>query len=716
FFQTGVKYNNSLSLVGGNDNANYYFSFSDLQEKGIIPNNKYRRNTFKIATQAKVSKWFSMSADVNYIMSGGDRIQQGSNTSGVMLGLLRTPPTFDNAAGYELAGGVQRNYRHGGGYDNPYWTANKNKYTDQVNRLIGNTQFTAIATEWLTFTYRLGVDWYSMKYKDYFAINSRSFPFGRVNVRNQVNRDISSDLLATVNKDLTKDINLKFTLGHSMTELYYQYNDGLASDIFIPEYYNLNNTTSISALEKTWKLRRAGVFGDLGLSWKSMIFVNITGRNDWSTTLPEKNNSFFYPSFSGGFIFTELPFLKDNKYVPYGKIRASYSLVAMDATPYNTITYFNKPLISDGWLQPDGIIFPVNGITAWSINTQLGNDNLKPEKTKTLEVGADLKFINNRAGLGFTWFKNNGEDLLLPVSIAASSGFLTYYGNTGSLETKGIELTIEGKPVKTKNFEWNVAVNYSKYKSEVIKLAEGIDNVFLGGFTDPQIRAVVGMPYRSIFGYDWERDGDGNVIIDDSGTPETNPNYGYPISGTEMVPLGNVDPDWTMGITNTFTYRNVSLSFLFDIKKGGKMWNGTRGALDYFGTSFGTITRDEDYTFEGVKQSNGSANDIVVRLDQNWRRNNSGSGFTGPTSPYIEDAEWIRLRNLTLSYSFTNMLKKTFIKGLDIFFTGTNLWLLTPYSGVDPETSLLGNANAQGIDYFNMPGTKSYTVGLILAF
>ena len=412
--------------------------------------------------------------------------------------------------------------------------------------------------------------------------------------------------------------------------------------------------------------------------------------------------------------------------------------MAKDAPAYATDTYFGTPYLGDGWTT--GIItWPFMGYPGYSWSQVyiqdapydiLGNPNLKPEKTKTFEIGADLKFIQNRIGVSYTYFSNKGEDLILLVPIASSTGYNNMWQNAGSMRTRGHEVTLDLVPIKGKNWQWDIILNFAKLNNEVLELAPGVDNLFLGGFTDPQIRAVAGQPYRSIYGYDWVYDANGQMVIENSGSPDPtaadyNPYYGYPIMGDDMIPLGNIDPKWTMGIGTNLRWKDLALYVLVDIKNGGQMWNGTRGAMDYFGVSEGTASRNDMYTFDGVMGTvgadgtpvtSGVTNTTAVQLGQWWRTSGYGSGFTGPTSDYIEKSNWVRLRTVTISYSFTRLLKKTFIKGLDLYFTGTNLWLSTPYTGIDPETNLMGNSNAQGIDYFNMPGTKSYTVGLNVAF
>ena len=717
FFQTGLTTDNSIALSGGGDVSTFYFSFSDNQTKGIIPNNTMHRNTFKISGDTKLSEHWKVSGNANYIITSANRIQQGNNTSGIMLGLLRTPPTFDNGAGYIFSSdyllpdgsqlpsaGFERSYRHGIYYDNPYWTANENHYQDAVNRLIGSAQVDYLANKWLSFTYRIGMDWYGRKIVDNLAVGSSTQPAGWAKRGEELSKNFNSDLFMTIDKNFAKDFNVHFILGQNMTEQFFTSLNSQALGLVIPNYYDLNNTASIASQESTSDRRGAGFYGDLTLSWKNMLYLTGTGRNDWSTTLPAGKNSFFYPSVGLGWIFTQLNGLKDNKVLPYGKVRVSYAITAKDAPPYSTFTPYTAPAIADGWTIP-GLTWPFNGTNGFLLSSTLGNNQLKPEKTANFETGIDLKFIQNRIGISYTYFNNKTTDDILQVPIAASSGYTSVWLNAGSIRTTGHEVTLDLVPIKSKNWEWDVTFNWSKIDNKVLALAPGINRLYLGGFTGSEIDAVVGQPYRTIYGYDWERDKNGNVLIGSDG---------YPIESQNETALGNVDPKWTAGIGSTLRWKDLSLYFLVDIKHGGKMWDGTRGAMDYFGVSAGTLNRGEYVVFDGVL-ADGSKNTMKVPLSQDWYQA-AGSGFVGATAPYIEDAGWVRLRTLTLTYNLSKFLKKTFIRQLSVYFTGTNLLVFDHYKGVDPETSLAGSQNAQGIDYFNMPGTKSYTLGLNVAF
>ncbi|MGC9341105.1 MAG: hypothetical protein ACP5E3_00240, partial [Bacteroidales bacterium] len=392
----------NLSLSGGNDNTTYYFSVSNVNSEGVIPNNTFDRTTFKLSANTKLSDKFSTGASVNYITSKANRIQQGSNISGIMLGLLRTPPTFDNSAGYEFPDGTQRNYRGGPGYDNPYWTSNNIAYKDDLHRMIGNFNINYYATPWLSFTYRLGTDTYTTSVKDQFAINSNEYPAGRVYTDRYTSTDINSDLLMNINTDLSQDLALGITLGHNMYQRETNYVNGEANGLDIPGFYNMRNSSDVIPSEGTFKKRTAAFFGDFGLSFQDMIFVNFTDRLEWSTTLPVDESPFNYWSASAGCVFTELPMLQGNSVLPFGKLRVSYAQVANDAAAYSNATYYVQAGAGDGW-STIGMNYPftnpLGSFSGFTYSGVLGDPLLGPELQNTFEVGADLRFFNGRVGI-----------------------------------------------------------------------------------------------------------------------------------------------------------------------------------------------------------------------------------------------------------------------------------------------------------------------------
>lgn len=735
FFQMGNTYTESLNMAGGTEFGSYFFSLSNSTSKGVVPMSSFGRTTVRITGDAKISARLKASGSMGYTNSGGTRIQQGSNVSGVMLGLLRTPISFDNSNGfgaegannpeaYMFANGTQRTYRGGGGYDNPFWTVNRNQFRDNVDRFIGYFQLNYYVTDWLDVMYRLGSDNYSDKRKMDFAIYSRNVPAGQIQEHEINSSDINSDLILTMTQKLTDDLVAKFLLGNNIyqskgSSLYVQ-GDGLV----IPDFYHISNTSSQITRQSESTLRRMAFYGDLTLDFKSMIYLNGTIRNEMSTTLPEANNSFWYGSGNLSFVFTEAfkDAMQDGP-LSFGKIRLNYAIVGKDAPLFSTTTPFIQATFTDGWTS--GISFPMMGFVAYTMGDILGSESLRPEKTNSFEAGIDLSFFDNLFGLNLTYYTTKNIDQIFNVPVSPASGFWRMVMNAGEISTSGFEGVLTVTPVNADNFKWDIGVNFSTYTNMVDKLAEGVENIFIGGFEGSSIRAVAGKPYGTIFGFGWLRDANGNVIINDD---PNSAEYGFPILDPLEKDYGSSNPDWLMGIRNSLTWEGLSFSFLIDMKQGGVLWNGTKGALYYFGTHKETEIRGSKKVFTGVKgdgslDENGNpvtrgANDIEVTLDENWLAFGNGNGFYGSnTEDFIEDAGWIRLREVSVSYEIPKtIVESTPFSGIIITFTGRNLWLSTDYTGVDPETNLMGAYNAQGLDYFNMPGTRTYNVSLNVKF
>jgi len=737
FFQTGISTNNRLSVSNGNDLGTYYFSISNLDQTGIVPNNEYGRTTLRLNATSKLSDKINVGGDFAYTNSRATQIQKGSNVSGVMLGLVRTATTFDNSAGYEFPDGTQRNYRNGGGYDNPYWVSNKIAFDENVNRFTGSANFDIRFTDYLNLSYTGGIDWYNRRYLDRFAVNSRGYPAGYYDEYMNYAGIFNSDLLLNFQKDLGQDFDIKVTLGHNMYSTYSKYLYGDANGLEIQEFYQLSNSATNTVSSGVSNYRTAAFFGDVHMAYKNILYLGITGRNDWSTTMPEANQSAFYPSVSIGFVFTELGALKGNDLLSFGKLRASAARTANIAGAYNTSNYFYQAGTGDGWT--NGVNFPYLGQTGFAIGSGLGNPDLKHETMDSWEVGVELRLLKNRVSLDASYFHNLNTDLLMSVPIAPSTGFTSVFLNAASMQSKGVELSLNATAVNSSKFQWDILANFTKLDNTVEKLAPGVDNLFLGGFTTPQVRAVAGEKYGSIFGEEWYRDENGNVLINDD--PTDNFRDGFPWTDTRTLrPIGNTQPDWTANITNTFTFfKSVTLNFMWDIKKGGMMYNGTAFAMNYFGTTARTASREVYYTPEGtidfdltpaenivvfdgvyghlengLPVGSGVKNSTPVVLDQAWFTGHGSNFGGGPTVAAMEHADWVRLRDITLSYNLP--VKKKYMKFAQVYFTGKNLLLFTPYTGIDPETNLQGASNGQGMDYFNNPGSKTYMFGLKVTF
>lgn len=736
FFRTGVTTDHDLALSGGSDNANYRFSIGRRNQTGIVPLSEWGRTSIKFAGDVKLSPRIRTAASVGYTNSGGRRVQQGSNISGLMLGLSRSPINFDNSNGsddpedasaYQLADGTQRNYRGGGGYDNPYWTINENPFTDQVNRLYGFTSVTYDATKWLNVFYRLGTDVYSDNRQNIFAINTRTAPAGQTFLEKHNYRHVNSDLWITLSHDFNEKFSGSLMLGNNLyaenyNRLYVQ-GDGFT----FPDFTHISNAQSVLTRDLTQTKRTSALFFDAKASYDDWVFLNVTGRNEWSSTLPLENRSFFYPSASLGLVLSEGLGFSDNKVLPYAKLRVSYAQVGNDAPIYALLSYYGNAAIGDGWT--NGVAFPQQGLSGFTYDDVLGNPNIRPEKTTSFEIGADLRFVKNRIGVDFTYYSAASVDQIFAVPVAASSGAIQLIANAGRIENKGVEVVLNFTPVKGKDFRWDGQVNFTTNRNQVIELAEGVETVFLGGFLGTSVRNVPGQEYGQIYGGTFLRDTVSGMMVIES---DSSKDFGFPIESGEEAVIGNPNPRWLMGFRNTFTYKGLYLSVLFDFRQGGDIWNGTQGALAYFGTAALTEDRGAVTVFEGVKgtvdadgnlllqDENGNAgtitNNIEATLDEDWYLGNGG-GFGNVAEHFVQDGSWIRLRELTLGYELPReWFEKTPFAGINVGASARNLWLSTKYEGIDPETNLTGSNNAQGLDYFNMPNTKSYSFRLGIQF
>lgn len=735
FFTTGTGMIHSLAVSGGNNDLTYRVSAGLTNQDGIIPLSYLKKLNLGFVTDYKFSSIFNVSTTVNFANSRTNRPQQGSNVNGIMLGLLRTPPTFDNSGGVSdptdpLAfmlddnTGRQRSYRGTGGYDNPYWTINMNPYTDNTNRVFGNIAATLNPLPWLSITNRFGGDYYVTDLKQIYSKGSSGANVtGLVFEYSLSNLIVNNDLFATATKKFDA-FDLSLMVGQNIYNNYYKGFALIGNGINFNEYQGISNTQSQTLSVEDYRHRRTAYYARFNAGFNNYLFLDITGRQEQSSTLPTANRSFFYPSASLGFVFSEA--LKMNTgMLSFGKLRVSYAKVGKDLSPYRLQTYYSQPLPSDGWT--DGVSFPFNGLTGYVKSNTIGNPTLKAEQTTSLEFGADIRLFQNRLSFDYTYYSSKSKDLLNSVSIAKSSGFGNVYLNAASMENKGHELTVSATPVKSESVDWTITVNYNSFKNKVTRLAEGIDRFDFNGFSGIFVSALVGQPYGVIYGTGYERDKEGRLVINDDGTPGDGA-YGMPIVANDLKYIGNTNPKWTGGISNNISWKGLNFYFLFETRQKYDIWNGTWGAMTNFGTSKNTENRYTNTVFEGVEGhmddegklvSSGKANAISVELNEDYYTG-VGSGFT-VNEPFVQDATWVRLREISLGYklksgSFFKNTSKAWFSAATFSVSGRNLWLKTDYEGVDPETSLFGSQAAQGFDYFNNPGSKSFAFSVKLDF
>ena len=735
FFQTGVSWTNTLSASGSSESMTYRFSASDLKQEGVVPNETYKRRTFNLGATLKATEKLNFETSMNYTRSDFNRIQQGSNTSGLLLGLYRTPATFDNTNGlgadesvnnalaYEFADRSQRNYRGGGGYDNPYWVVNNAPGDEEVHRVFGNFKATYNFSPWAILMLNAGVDVTADKRKQSFEIGSRTNPTGRI-INDEFTTTLSNvNLILSGDGDITEDLDFNYTAGTTMTSFNRTRLNATGVGLLFPGFMDISNTTTVSGFEDRTYYKQLGIFANVQFGWKDKLYLSASARQDYDSRLrdPAKpfkasDIDFFYPSVSGSYIFSGDLF-PESDVLTFGKIRASWAQVgAPPPVSYSTSTSYEIAGIAGGW--GNGITFPINNVTSFEQDNLLGNSGLKSELTTTQEYGIELRFWGNRLTFDAAYFTSDIEDAILNASLPASSGFTSQWVNAGIMEADGWEVSVGAVPFQSEDFSWNTQLNWSKSETVVKQLAPGIERLFLAGFATAGTYLVEGLPYGAIVGGAYLRTEAGTATDTSLSIPNgdivINSSNGHQaVDNTQRV-IGDPNPDFILGWNNQLNYKNWNLNFLFDWKQGGDVWNGTAWALSFFGRSELTAqTREETpFAIDGVlPDGNGGfvPNNIEIVRDRSYWTSAVG-GFGSIGEQFVDDGGWVRLRELSLSYNFPKELFEGIlpIESAYITFTGRNLWLSADYNGVDPETSLTGNGNGQGFDYFNMPGTRSY--------
>jgi hypothetical protein len=515
--------------------------------------------------------------------------------------------------------------------------------------------------------------------------------------------------------------NSSFVIGANIYDNYYQQLYAEGNNLLSPNFANMANASTYITKDIYGQHRKYSGYGVARFDWNNVVFLEGTLRMDRTSTLAKEFNTYLYPSLNLGYVFSEDMNLNP-KFLSYGKVRTSFAMVGKDAPAYVTKTYYNAGSTIDPWAS--GVQFPFNGVGGFQSSTSLGNSRLQNEYTYSYEIGTELKFFENRVGVDLTQYYNVSTNQIIPVSVSPSSGYTSQYLNAGKIQNWGLEAMLNITPVKTKSFKWDVMVNWSMNRSKVLSLYPGLTNLGMGGFASTDIQQVVGQQYGVLYGTDWLRDASGNVVIDDDQSSTT---YGKPLADVKPTVIGNPNPNFLMGFGNTFTYKRLSLNVLLSWKNGGQLWNGTRGALVTMGTAKETEARGTETVFTGVLghldannnivhydaslnevSGAGAVNTISTALNQAWYQGNGG-GFGAVSSQFVENADFLKLREIALNFSFDTKKWKT-VKAFDVGFFARNIILWTPYTGIDPEQSLTGASNLQGLDYFNMPGICSFGI------
>jgi len=710
FFRTGHVTDNNVSATGATDKSKYLLSYSYLRNDGITPNTDFTRHSFFGKFSNQLSSNVTANFQMNYINSVNDRITEGNGISNPLWTVFAAPITW-NPLPSTNPNGSQNLYRSPF-RNNPYFVIQNSGFVSAVNRFLPTASLVYAPLPWLSITERFGGDIYSDESNYHepntFVQGSTFNGNGGVSNRTETYRQFNNDLIAEIHKDLSPVLKGTFLAGMNILSrndrVYTQTGQGQN----IANFYNITNFTTLTSLDIMSKYRKVGYYAQANLDYKNMLNLALTGRYDGSSVLNQNKAYYPYGSAALGFIFTEL--MKGNpSALSFGKVRVSYSAVGNDdLPPYSLTTPF---ALANG--SANNILYPYSGNggvqTGFLKGNLLGNPNLKNESLKEFETGLELKFLNNRLSFEGSYFVRKTTDLLTLVPVAPSSGYYKEQLNAGSMQDKGIEILISGTPIKTRDFSWDVLVNFTRIRNKVLKLAPGVSNIQFGGFGGGGgTYAFAGKPYGMLYGVLYKRDAKGNIVIDDDTNSST---YGAPLQADTLGIIGNTNPDFLAGISNTFTYKAFSLSFLFDWRQGGDILNLDDHYNWFYGTAKATANR-APRVVPGVTNSDGKPNTISVGGQTYW------STISNIDEASVEKGTFVKLRTASLSYSLhSESIKKTPFRSIVISLTGNNLFIYKPnFSSADPEASISGSGNGQGVTNYMTPTTRTYILGVRLGF
>ncbi|MCA1803503.1 MAG: SusC/RagA family TonB-linked outer membrane protein [Rhodothermaceae bacterium] len=703
FLTTSFTQSHDLSIGGGTAVSRFYASASIMDQGGIVENNNdFMRNAFRITADTRAGDKLRLEATASYTETERNYVSQGS-ASGVMGALFW--PRNDNMRDYLNPDGTQRTIT---GSDNPYWGTINKPFESNVSRtmIVGSAFYDPF--DFLNITYRLGTDRYTDRRMNYEATGSTFNEQGIINLADINNQITTSTLLVTGSTTLGGVFNTSLTLGQNLEMSDRQVMSQTGQNFIDPDFPSINNVLESDRRTSRNETRRrlVGAFVDFNVDWNNIVFMNFRGRNDWSSTLPVNNRSFFYPAVSTSIVvnelLNELGYDIDGSVLSYLKLRASWARVGKDAPPHilaNTLATATNTFT----VAPTGFISNVNNF--------FGNPALKPEFTNSIEVGADVRFLDERLGLDFSYYKTTTDEQILGTRTPPSSSSFLAYLNGGSIQNEGVEMIVSTFPVRGNDFNWKLDFNFAKNTATVKDLPGTLDRVELStawaAYSVAQGSAFLDGPLFGINGRVWKTNDAGELLLDNAGYPQVDPVLAF---------IGNREPDWIGGISNTLNFRNFSLSMTWDVRIGGDIFNATENALVRSGLSTKTLNRGETVVFDGIVESTGERNTQSVVLDQNYYTTlyaNNGREF-------VEDGTWYRMRFITLGYSVpTQRLSGLPIRSLQIFVTGRNLLLFTDYSGVDPEVTGsgagVGGAGSFGFDNLGVPSTRGFDFSVRLS-
>ena len=723
FFESGVSTSHSVALSGvSNDNKmTYYLSFSHSSDDGILPGDKdnYKRNTIAYRGSYDATDWFKLSSSVNVSTSKTNTVAAYQGTS-FIDGIMEFPRDISLVDRQDLSSAFNtpEAWYTPYGITNPYWAIANNYNQNNSKQVFGKIQADIKPIQQLTLTYRFGFDYTDYDHKigypqiglDDALINddmgyapSNMNQAGYVAATYMRKHELNHDFLANwTDKYLDGKLDVNVNVGVNMNERQYSYIDTQTSNLtFYTDFWDLSNGATKDMLEEHQQKRRlVGLFGDITLGWDDMLYLELTARNDWSSTLPLEKNSYFYPGATLSWIFTKL--IPKNKILDFGKIRLAYGKTGNDASPYLTGHRFTQGW-ANGYYGSDIIKFPFNGLNAFQATSSIGSTDLKPEMTSEFEVGLNLALLQNRINIDFAYYHRETNDQIFTLPVDPSTGYSSMVTNFGKVRNTGIELLVNTTPIRTKDFRWDLGFNFSKNNNKVVTMPASLEGGktvierFSAGNDAVYMYAEEGKPMGEIYTYLPTFNENGQMIVDENGQP---------VLTTDVKDTGkNVNADWTGGVTTSFTYKGISLSAALDIRKGGYMFSRTKNLMQFTGNGEATLYNgrnpfvipnsvvgiyDDDDNFLGwetnstpIYMTNSSYQDYF---------NDYGAGQGGEF--YLIDRSFVKLRNITLSWQLPKAwVSKLYLTdvNLSVFCNNVFTWTAKDNRYIDPETSSYGN-------------------------
>lgn len=707
FYSTAYKLSNSLAVEGGTKENNYRVAFTNVNSNSVVHGiNKSDRNNISVRLLNTVAKWLTFDTKLTYSREEVKNRQymNGSNKNPIYAFVtlprdisIPTLKHYKDENGFEMIPIGERGY-------NPYWNIYENTNKDVRNRITGSENVEIKIADGLKAVGKIGIDTYSWNGTEFANLGARSDIDGAMT--NWSTSYTALEYSGNITYDKRWDwFSINAMVGASSYWRTSEKQTQSINSILVAGFKNISNTGEYPTVSQNLTEKKINsVYASASFGFKNWWFVDVTARNDWSSTLPVNNCSYFYPSVGSSFVFSDA-FKINPSVLSFGKVRASLAYAGADTSPYRTGQTFSY----------SGLY---NGQPLQSISTTLNNPDLKPEQTRSIEAGSELQFLNNRLGLDFTWYRSDSYDLITSVSLSTSSGYSKRYMNAGHIRNSGIEIILTGNPVSRPNFKWNMTVNYAKNNSRVIKISDESPSVTILTSSNVTLNLEEGRPYGIMRGRVWKRDDQGRKLVSSEGQP---------IVSDNMQEMGCVEPKWTGSFINSFNIYGVTINFQIDARFGGVLYSGTWNRATTAGVVADTYAGREDYYVSSVilGESTNKATRGFQWDDAYFEDGTKCEMYVNPRYRYgswdersVFDASYIKLRELAVGYSIPRrVLKNSPVSNVKLSFIGRNLAILyqkTP-KGIDPEAAV-SSGNAQGIEYGAMPPVSSFGFDVKISF